>query len=66
MIYFWYIYDIIIYDNDDGDNVYDVNDEDFTEMLRREMARTMVRGRPGNIERENVKNQKTALPSQYL
>ena len=58
-------------DNDDGDNVNDdwdddKNDDGFTEMLRRETARTVVRGRPGNIEREKVKNQKTALLSQYL
>ena len=57
--------------NDDGNNVNDdgndnVNDEDFTEMLQRETARTMVRGRPGNIERGKVKNQKTVLSSQYL
>ena len=42
-------------DNDDGDNVNDdwdddKNDDGFTEMLRRETARTVVRGRPGNIE----------------
>ena len=49
-------------DNDDGENVNDdgnddENDDGFTERLRRETARTMVRGRPGNIECEKVKNQ---------